>query len=58
VFCIAKNEAGSARGSAGGGGRVGIEYFHEEASPENFAKEAARQAIIQLDAREAPAGEM
>ena len=29
-----------------------------EASPEHFAKEAARQAIIQLDAREAPAGEM
>ena len=28
------------------------------ASPEHFAKEAARQAIIQLDAREAPAGEM
>src|ERR1700761_5755138 len=58
VFCIAKNAAGSARGSAGGGGRVGVEYFQEQASPEHFAQEAARQAIIQLDAREAPAGEM
>ncbi|ABF43760.1 microcin-processing peptidase 2 [Candidatus Koribacter versatilis Ellin345] len=58
VFCIAKNDLGSARGSAGGGGRVGSEYFEGEASPEHFAKEAARQAIIQLDAREAPAGEM
>ena len=58
VFCIAKNEAGSARGSAGGGGRVGSEYFEDAASPEHFAREAARQAIIQLDAREAPAGEM
>src|SRR5580658_5206820 len=59
VFCIAKSVAsGSARGSAGGGGRVGLEYFQGEASPEHFAKEAARQAIIQLDAREAPAGEM
>jgi TldD protein len=59
VFCIAKSEsAGSARGSAGGGGRVSLDYFHSEASPEHFAKEAARQAIIQLDARDAPAGEM
>ena len=59
VFCIAKSEvSGSARGSAGGGGRVALDYFQGEASPEHFAKEAARQAIIQLDAREAPAGEM
>jgi TldD protein len=59
VFCIAKDEvAGSARGTAGGGGRVSLDYFRGGASPEHFAKEAARQAIIQLDAREAPAGEM
>jgi len=31
----------------GGGGRVGIEYFQTEKTPEHFAKEAARQAIIQ-----------
>jgi TldD protein len=58
VFCIAKSEQGSARGTSGGGGRVGIEFFQTEKSPEHFAVEAARQAIIQLDAREAPAGEM
>jgi len=59
VFCIAKSEgAGSSRGSAGGGGRVAIDYFLTEKTPEHFAQEAARQAIIQLDAREAPAGEM
>jgi TldD protein len=58
VICIAKSGANSARGSAGGGGRVGIEYFLKEKPPENFARESARQAIIQLDAREAPAGEM
>jgi TldD protein len=58
VFCIAKSNATSSRGSAGGGGRVGIEYFQTEKTPEHFAQEAARQAIIQLDAREAPAGEM
>jgi TldD protein len=59
VFCIAKSESsGSARGSAGGGGRVGLDYFLSEKTPEHFATEAARQAVIQLDAREAPAGEM
>jgi TldD protein len=59
VFCIAKSEsAGSARGSAGGGGRISLDYFQGDSSPEHFAKDAARQAIIQLDAREAPAGEM
>ena len=32
VFCIAKSEsAGSARGSAGGGGRVALDYFQGEA---------------------------
>ncbi len=58
VFCIAKDDKNSARGNSGGGGRVGIEYFQTEKTPENFAREAARQALIQLDAREAPAGEM
>jgi TldD protein len=58
VFVIAKTEANSAKGSAGGGGRFGLEVFQTEKTPEHFADEAARQAIIQLDAREAPAGEM
>ncbi len=58
VFCIAKAGENSSRGSSGGGGRVSIDYFLTEKTPESFAKESARQAIIQLDAREAPAGEM
>ena len=58
AFCIAKQNSNSSRGTAGGGGRVGIDYFLSERTPEYYAKEAARQAIIQLDAREAPAGEM
>ena len=58
VFCIAKTETGSARGTSGGGGRVALDFFETEKTPEHFADEAARQAIIQLDAREAPAGEM
>jgi TldD protein len=58
VYVIACSEQNSARGSAGGGGRIGLGYFSGEKSPDFFAREAARQAIIQLDAREAPAGEM
>ncbi len=58
VFCIAKSDGNSARGTAGGGGRVNFDFFLTEKTPEHFAKDAARQAIIQLDARPAPAGEM
>lgn len=59
VFCIAKDGTdNSTRGSAGGGGRVALDFFLSEKTPEHFAKEAARQAIIQLDARPAPAGDM
>jgi len=39
----------------GGGGRLGIEYF-ERVTPETMAEEAARQAVLQQDAIEAPAG--
>ena len=58
VFTIAQDGSNLQSGSSGGGGRVGLEFFTGERSPEHFAKEAARQAIVQLDAREAPAGEM
>ena len=58
VYCIAKNNEVSSRGSAGGGGRVALDFFEQEKTPEHFAIESARQAIVQLDAREAPAGEM
>jgi TldD protein len=44
-------------GSSGGGGRMGLEYFDTK-SPEWHAKEAVRQALVMLDAREAPAGTM
>ena len=46
-------------GSSGGGGRYGIELLRRPGqSPEAHGREAARQAIAMLDAREAPAGEM
>jgi TldD protein len=58
VFAIAKDGGNLQSGTSGGGGRVGLEFFVGERSPEYFGGEAARQAIVQLEAREAPAGEM
>ena len=58
VFTIAQDGSNLQSGSHGGGGRVGLEFFAGERSPEQYAQEAARQAIGQLDAREAPAGDM
>jgi TldD protein len=46
------------RGHAGGGGRVELDFFLKEKTPEHFATDAAREAITMLDAVEAPAGEM
>jgi TldD protein len=45
------------QGHSGGGGRCELDFFRAERTPEYFACEAARQAIVQLDAVEAPAGE-
>jgi TldD protein len=58
IFVIAKVVHGSARGSSGGGGRVTLDFFEGAKSPEHFAREAARTAILQLGAVAAPAGEM
>jgi TldD protein len=64
VFVIAKDatanggSGSTARGSSGGGGRVTMDFFDGTKSPEHFAREAARTAILQLGAVEAPAGEM
>ncbi len=58
VFVIAKDGEASTKGSAGGGGRAGLEQFTGTKSPEHLAQEAARGAILQLGAAQAPAGEM
>ncbi|WP_158819963.1 metalloprotease TldD [Granulicella sp. S156] len=63
VMVIAKDEHGEsgnnmARGTSGGGGRVALDFFTGDKSPEHFAREAARTAILQLGAVAAPAGEM
>jgi TldD protein len=59
VSVLARENGGPPqRGYAGGGGRVSLDVFHTEKTPEHFASEAARQAIVQLGAKPSPAGEM
>jgi TldD protein len=60
LTCMAIAEKGALResGYSGGGGRVGLEYFAENKTPADIGREAAREAVELLDARDAPAGEM
>jgi TldD protein len=58
VLVIAKDGPAVTKGSAGGGGRAGLDQFAGTKSPEHLAQEAARGAILQLGAVAAPAGEM
>ncbi len=57
VSVLASDGADAQMGFYGGGGRIGLEYF-EQSTPECIAVEAARQAIVQLGAADAPAGPM
>ncbi|PWU11590.1 MAG: metalloprotease TldD [Terriglobia bacterium] len=59
VVALARENGGPPqRGHAGGGGRVELSFFENEKTPEHFAREAAREALVMLGAVEAPAGEM
>ena len=58
VFCLAREGNRVERGFSGGGGRVELKFFLEKKTPELFAGKAPRQAVLQLAAVEAPAGEM
>ena len=57
VRAVAEKSGRRQDGSSGGGGRTTLAYF-DDRSPEHHAREAARQAVLMLDAREAPAGQM
>jgi len=46
------------QGYAGGGARADLSYFLDGELPMGFVREAVRQAVVQLDARPAPAGTM
>jgi len=46
------------RASSGGGARLGLDYLLAEDRALGFAREAVRQALVNLEADEAPAGRM
>ena len=54
---IAEQDGRREQGSAGGGGRFDYAYFNDEIL-ERYAREAVHQALVNLDARPAPAGAM
>lgn len=58
VTVIAEDGDDREQASSGGGARVGYEYFLEEDRALGFAREAVRQALVNLKAVEAPAGSM
>lgn len=57
VYVVAERDGKRQAGSAGGGGRLGMEFFQDR-TPETMGREAARVALAMMDAREAPAGEL
>lgn len=58
ITCIAQEGENRQVGSWGGGGRADFEFFLEGGRFELYAKEAARLAIMNLSAADAPAGTM
>lgn len=57
VNVIAESQGRREQGSAGGGGRFDYSYFTDDVL-QDYAKKAVHQAIVNLDARPAPAGSM
>jgi len=57
IRAIAEKDGRRESGRSGGGGRMTLGYF-DGLSPEWHAEQAAKQALILLDARPAPAGQM
>ena len=57
INVIAENNGRREQGSAGGGGRFDYAYFTDEVL-QDYAEKAVHQALVNLDARPAPAGNM
>jgi TldD protein len=58
VSVIVEDNGRLEQGSAGGGGRMGYDMFTKENHAHSFVHEAVRMALLNLEAVEAPAGEM
>ena len=58
VSVVSERNGNRQIGLSSGGGRIGTEYFSTNKSPGDLGREAARQAVLLLDAVDAPAGPM
>ncbi len=58
ISVIAEDGAKREQGYAGGGGRVGYDYFMEGDRALEYVREAVRTAMVNLEATPAPAGTM
>jgi TldD protein len=58
VSCIAEENGKRQSGYQGAGGRRSLDIFTDDLNPGAIARESARQAVLQLNAIDAPAGPM
>jgi TldD protein len=58
VSCIVEEDGNRQIGSFGGGGRVEYGFFVDHQDWQRYAREAVRQAVLNLEAIDAPAGTM
>lgn len=58
VSVILEQDGVREQGYAGGGGRSDLQFFTDGDLPGEYAREAVRQAAVQLEAEAAPAGSM
>ena len=58
VSVIVESNGRRERGSAGGGRRLDYRYCHDNNMATDYAKEAVRQALVNLEAIDEPAGNM
>ena len=58
VTVIVEENGHREQGSMGGGGRSDYSYFIDQERALDYGKEAVRQALVNLEAEEAPAGNM
>jgi TldD protein len=58
VSVILEEDGRREQGYSGGGARADLNYFLSSDTPMQFAREAVRQAVVQLEASAAPAGMM
>ena len=58
VSVIVEDKGRRESGRSGGGGRVAYSYFTEDDRALGYARQAVREALVNLDAEDAPAGMM